>query len=157
LTFERDGFVVLEDFVPVERCLALMARADELVAEIDRDIVSVFSTHEQTRTSDEWFLGSGDKVRAFFEADAFGSEGALRQPIDVSLNKLGHAMHDLDPVFDAFSRTETLAAVAAEVGLSAPLLLQSMYIFKPPRIGGEVTCHQDATFLYTDPISVVGF
>jgi phytanoyl-CoA hydroxylase len=32
-----------------------------------------------------------------------------------------------------------------------------MYIFKPPRIGGEVTCHQDATFLSADPISVVGF
>ena len=32
-----------------------------------------------------------------------------------------------------------------------------MYIFKQPGIGGEVGCHQDATFLYTDPITVVGF
>jgi phytanoyl-CoA hydroxylase len=32
-----------------------------------------------------------------------------------------------------------------------------MYIFKQPHIGGEVGCHQDATFLYTDPISVTGF
>ena len=32
-----------------------------------------------------------------------------------------------------------------------------MYIFKQPGIGGEVGCHQDATFLWTDPISVVGF
>ncbi len=32
-----------------------------------------------------------------------------------------------------------------------------MYIFKQPHIGGEVTCHQDATFLYTEPMSVVGF
>jgi phytanoyl-CoA hydroxylase len=31
-----------------------------------------------------------------------------------------------------------------------------MYIFKQPRIGGEVTCHQDATFLYTEPLRVVG-
>ncbi len=27
-----------------------------------------------------------------------------------------------------------------------------MYIFKQPHIGGEVGCHQDATFLYTEPI-----
>ena len=155
--WERDGFLVLDDFVDVERCEELMRRSDALVAEIDRDIVSVFSTHEQARTSDEWFLSSGDQTRAFFEADAFDDTGALRQPIDVSINKLGHAMHDLDPVFDRFSRTPELAAVAAEVGLVDPLLLQSMYIFKPPRIGGEVTCHQDATFLYTDPITVVGF
>jgi phytanoyl-CoA hydroxylase len=31
-----------------------------------------------------------------------------------------------------------------------------MYIFKQPHIGGEVTCHQDATFLYTEPRSVTG-
>jgi phytanoyl-CoA hydroxylase len=31
-----------------------------------------------------------------------------------------------------------------------------MYIFKQPGIGGEVTCHQDATFLYTEPLTVTG-
>ena len=31
-----------------------------------------------------------------------------------------------------------------------------MYIFKPPEIGGEVLCHQDATYLHTEPASVVG-
>lgn len=32
-----------------------------------------------------------------------------------------------------------------------------MYIFKQPHIGGEVTCHQDGTYLYTEPLSVIGF
>src|SRR3546814_20060658 len=31
-----------------------------------------------------------------------------------------------------------------------------MYIFKQPRIGGEVGWHQDSTFLYPEPPSVVG-
>lgn len=155
--WERDGFLVLEGFVAVAECEALMARAEEIVAGVDRDIRSVFTTIEQTRTSDEWFLSSGDQVRAFFEADAFDERGELRQPIERSVNKLGHAMHDLDPVFDRFSRTPALAEVAADIGLHDPRLLQSMYIFKPPRIGGEVSCHQDATFLYTEPPSVVGF
>ena len=31
-----------------------------------------------------------------------------------------------------------------------------MYIFKQPLIGGEVTAHQDHTFLWTDPPSVTG-
>jgi phytanoyl-CoA hydroxylase len=47
--------------------------------------------------------------------------------------------------------------VARDVGLEDALLLQSMYLCKQPRIGGEVGCHQDATFLYTDPITVTGF
>lgn len=41
--------------------------------------------------------------------------------------------------------------------MRSPLLLQSMYIFKQSRIGGEVVCHQDAAFLYAEPLSVVGF
>ena len=32
-----------------------------------------------------------------------------------------------------------------------------MYIFKQPRIGGEVGWHQDATYLYTEPSTVTGF
>ena len=32
-----------------------------------------------------------------------------------------------------------------------------MFIFKQPHIGGEVVCHQDATFLHTEPLSVKGF
>lgn len=155
--WERDGFLVLPDFVDVARCTELVERATALVAEVDDDVVSVFSTHEQERTSDEWFLSSGDQTRAFFEADALDDAGRLRQPIDRSVNKLGHAMHDLDPVFDRFSRTAELATLASDLGLVDPLLLQSMYIFKSPHVGGEVTCHQDATFLYTEPISVVGF
>jgi phytanoyl-CoA hydroxylase len=36
------------------------------------------------------------------------------------------------------------------------VILQSMYIFKPPNIGGEVVCHQDSTYIYTEPESCVG-
>jgi phytanoyl-CoA hydroxylase len=155
--WERDGFLVVEDAVPVERCRELIERAGEILDGIERDVVSVFSTHEQTRTSDEWFLGSGGTTRAFFEEEAFDESGQLRQPIELSINKLGHAMHDLDPVFDRFSRTPELASIARDAGLDDPLLLQSMYIFKQPHIGGEVSTHQDATFLYTEPITVTGF
>jgi len=43
-----------------------------------------------------------------------------------------------------------------ELGIDDPRLLQSMFIFKQPGIGGEVNWHQDGSFLYTSPPSVTG-
>lgn len=156
--FKNDGVVVLHGFVSKSACKRLRQRALKLVNKFDPDSVrSIFSAMEQTQLGDRYFEESGDKIRFFFEQDAFDNEGNLRQPKEESLNKMGHAMHDLDPVFDSFSRTPELAAIVASLGYDDPVILQSMYIFKPPRIGGEVYCHQDSTFLYTEPESCVGF
>ncbi len=153
----RDGFLLLPNFVPVEDCRALQRRVDARVTAFDPEaLCSVFSTHEQTRTADAYFLASGGEIRFFLEEGALGPDGRLRVPKDRALNKIGHALHDLDPVFDRFSRTPELAALTAELGLLRPVLIQSMYIFKQPHIGGEVVCHQDATFLYTEPVTVTG-
>ncbi len=155
--YERNGFLVLEDFVSGEACDALRARAAELVREFDpAGVVSIFSTREQTRTSDDYFLESGNKIRFFFEENAFNGDGTLKQSKEQSINKIGHALHDLDPVFDQFSRTIEIKQLVSDLGVVNPLLLQSMYIFKQPRIGGEVTCHQDATFLFVEPLRMVG-
>jgi phytanoyl-CoA hydroxylase len=119
-------------------------------------IVSIFSTQQQARRLDTYFLGSGVKIRFFFEQDAFLPEGTLKQSKERSINKIGHALHDLDPFFSEFSRTTNIQQLVADLGIGRPLLLQSMYIFKQPKIGGEVTCHQDSTFLYTEPQDIVG-
>ena len=157
-SFRADGVIVLQDFVSESACRQLRQRTIELIDEFDPSSVrSIFSAMEQTQLGDAYFEESGDKIRFFFEQDAFDDAGDLMQPMENSLNKMGHAMHDLDPVFDAFSRTPALAAVAESLGYQDPVILQSMYIFKPPRIGGEVYCHQDSTFLYTEPESCVGF
>ncbi len=157
-SYERDGFLLIENFASREQCERLRRRAEELVADFDpQGVISIFSTREQTRVSDDYFLTSGDQVRFFFEEDAFAPGGGLKQSKERSINKIGHALHDLDPVFDNFSRNPKLAAIAAGLGYRQPRLLQSMYIFKQPNIGGEVTCHQDAAFLYTEPMSVTGF
>jgi phytanoyl-CoA hydroxylase len=157
VTYDRDGFLVLENFVEQSACSRLRVRAEELVRDFDpAGVVSIFSTHEQTRTSDDYFLDSGDKIRFFFEENAFLPDGTLRQTKERSINKIGHALHDLDPAFDRFSRTAEIEQLVSDLGIVDPLLLQSMYIFKQPRIGGEVTSHQDATFLFTEPLRMVG-
>lgn len=158
--FRSDGFLVVPNFVSDERCRQLRERAMMLAEKHvpSPEEATVFTADGKPQhTSDDYFLTSGEQIRCFFEKDAFDERGNLRAEPHLALNKLGHAMHDLDPVFDSFSRTPDLANVAADLGMRDPLLLQSMYIFKQPHIGGEVTCHTDHTYLWTEPQSVIGF
>lgn len=154
--YRDNGYLVLPGFKPASATAALRRRALEIVDAFEPAQGSgVFSTREQR--ADAWFLGSADSVRCFFEENAFDDRGILRQPKALSINKIGHALHELDPEFRAFSHGPDWAELAADLGLVAPQLWQSMFIFKQPGIGGEVRWHQDATFLHSEPIGVTGF
>jgi phytanoyl-CoA hydroxylase len=154
-TFARDGFVTIEHFKTDDEIARLRSRANEIVESFDPSEASgIFSTRDDSVKNDDYFLGSACAVRCFFEEEAFDEQGALRQPKALSINKIGHAMHDLDPVFEEFSHGAALDALVRELGIAEPRIYQSMYIFKQPHIGGEVGWHQDATFFATEPQTV---
>lgn len=157
-SFDRRGYCVIEDFKPAYELEELRAAAGAIVRDFDAEGErAIFTTKDHARSRDDYFLTSANTVRCFFEEEAFDADGQLGQEKALSINKIGHAMHDLDPVFERFSRDPNCDAVAKGLGLKDPKIWQSMYIFKQPRIGGEVNWHQDATFFYTDPLSVLTF
>lgn len=73
------------------------------------------------------------------------------------LTREGHAMHDQDATFSEFSRLPELQQLTADLGIAEARIVQAMYIFKQARGGGEVNIHQDATFLYSNPNTTVGY
>ncbi len=156
--WEDNGYLIIENFKTNEECDELIKRSKELIEEQDfNNQQSVFDTISQTHNDDNYFLESGDKIRFFFEEKANLSENNIKTNKQYIVNKIGHALHDLDDKFINFSKNQDLDNIAKAIGFEDPLLLQSMYIFKQPKIGGEVVCHQDSTFLITEPESTVGF
>ena len=140
--WEDSGYLVIEDFYAKEDCDNLRKRAQYLTSNFDqKSYQSIFDTNKEYHANDNYFLESGDKIRFFFEDKAFDENGNLTNDKELVINKIGHALHDLDDEFFNFSHSTVLDHIAKSLGMLCPLILQSMYIFKQPRIGGEVVCH----------------
>ncbi|KAJ4926138.1 hypothetical protein JOQ06_008321 [Pogonophryne albipinna] len=144
-----------------KECDELRQRMGDMVEEMDvpQHCRTTFSTNhdEQLKAqgNTHYFITSGDKIRFFFEKGVFDDKGDFIVPKQRSLNKVGHALHAYEPLYKKVTHSPKVQGLAKKLGLISPVILQSMFIFKQPGIGGEVTPHQDATFLYTEPLGRV--
>ncbi|CAA6664890.1 unnamed protein product [Spirodela intermedia] len=155
-SFHSNGFLVIESFASAEEVRCMMERMEELLEGFDCSSTNSISRQQTRRTTDDYFFDSAEKISFFFEEKAFGDDGRLNQSKQLSINKVGHALHELDPVFKKFCSSEKIAKLLFSLSYKRPAIIQSMYIFKQPGIGGEVVPHQDNSFLFTEPPSCLG-
>lgn len=156
--FSNNGYLVLNDFFSAADCDALRQQMMGLIEEQQEQIPKiVFSTQTNEHAKQQYFLESGDKIHYFFEPDALDEEGEFTRSFAQSVNKIGHALHELDPVFKQYSRDPRIKEIAHQLGLDTLGLVQSMYIFKQAGIGAEVDCHQDSTYVFGEQTDALGF
>lgn len=155
--YHSQGYLVLENAIQLQDIEKLKAAALEIVDNFDIDNNrTVFKTNDRDSGRDDYFFNSAEDTCCFLEEDALDVDGNLLKPTRLAINKIGHAMHDLNPVFKTFCRLPIFGRVLRDLTYQNPLLWQTMYIFKQPHIGGEVRWHQDGSYLISEPATVTG-
>ena len=155
--YHEDGYLVLEDAIEKAQIEKLKTAALQIVDDFDiNSNRAVFSTSDRDSGRDDYFFDSAENVHCFLEEGALDHDGVLLKPVRLAINKIGHAMHDLNPAFRAFCQQPLFGQVLRDIGYMAPTLWQTMYIFKQPHIGGEVRWHQDGSYLISEPSTVTG-
>jgi len=154
--FDDQGAAVISGFASDEEIESMRSRMYKLIDGWDPEhsLDSVFRTTEEQHIRNEYFLKSADQISFFLEEcglDPF--TGKIRNDVPKAelVNKAGHGLHLHDDVFRDFTFSDKIVQLVKDLGYKDPVLPQSMYIFKQPRIGGVVKSHQDSTFLFTEP------
>ena len=121
--YKSQGYLVLPNFVEKSRVDELKSRTLKLIEEWNTVDYNIFTTNKQTRTTNEYFLESAENISFFFEERANEANSQDKAKL---INKLGHAMHDLYPVFERFSHSPSFRLILADIGYKKPQIVQSM-------------------------------
>mmetsp|Transcript_7211 Transcript_7211/g.10612 ORF Transcript_7211/g.10612 Transcript_7211/m.10612 type:complete len:292 (-) Transcript_7211:33-908(-) len=145
-SFEQDGLLVIPNFLDATTCRALKERIASIVQTqfVEEQGASFSASKEnQDANCNTYFLKSTENISFFEEKHADKSLPSLNR-----LNKIAHALHLCDPLFNKVSYDDRILEIIKQLmDYKEPAIMQSMYILKPPKIGGEVEPHQDASFL----------
>ena len=155
--YNKNGFVIIENFSSSGDIRVMKMRMNYLLKNTPQEEINgIFTTGEnELDTRNSYFLDSCDKIKIFLEEKAI-TDGKLNRPLELAVNKVAHALHK-DSCFSVITHDIRFIQICQDLGIDYPLIAQSMYIFKPPEIGGKVKPHQDNSFLCTKPFSCVGF
>ncbi len=122
--YHSQGYLVLEKAIAIEDIEQLKAAALEIVDNFDIDNHrTVFKTSDRDSGRDDYFFNSAENIHCFLEEDALDEEGNLLKPARLAINKIGHAMHDLNPSFKAFCQLPIFGRILRDIAYQTPAAL----------------------------------
>eukprot|EP00759_Apiculatamorpha_spiralis_P043472 PhF_6_TR40818/c4_g1_i3/m.61737 len=108
--YNNNGTFVIKQFASPDEVGEMKSQMRTLLSTWNpqESINSIFSTVEEDHVRNEYFTNSAENISFFLEPDAVLKPGTLRTdlPKEGLVNKAGHALHVLDPVFRKYSTSQ---------------------------------------------------
>lgn len=152
-SFRENGVLTIPDFISSEQADELRKECHRLVDDfdIDRHRGVFHCGDDQGANVDKYFFDSSENISFFLESDALNASKEIVVDKHRAINKIGHALHHLSAPFQKVTFSDRVKGILRDLEFKEPGVVQSMYIFKQPKIGGLVNEHQDASFLWSEP------
>lgn len=150
--FHTEGIVHLVNYLSPDTIEGLLEEVKSLHSSIRLANHPKIKFETDGAISDKYFIDSSDKIHYFLDPSADASA-----PTERAVNKIGHGIHFLNDKFNAITVNDDIASTCRQLGFNNARAVQSMLVIKQPHFGAAVNPHSDAEFLYTDPVSCVGF
>lgn len=156
---DKNGIAVIPDFLTTEEMQEMKDAIKKLIEENQAEVEKKMFDGTIEFNDGEYKFGGIDKIRFYYEREAFDERSGLKYGKEGSLFRIGFALHVLHPVFKKITNSQKVKDVCQKLGYKEPKVVQGMYIFKNPYIGGVSLPHQDRTFLMVsgDDPKEVGF
>lgn len=155
---QTHGFLIVTDFWDASDITHATNEITTLINNYQPTNLHVFSTITPAQHKEKYFMNSARDISFFLEADAIDKDANLVYPKELAINKIGHALHTLNPIFKALTFSQKTRFLTQEIlEMEKVAIPQSMVICKPPHIGGAVKPHQDSTYMSTTPDTLTGF
>ena len=153
--WQQNGFLIIDSFYSIDECENLKNRAKLLIKNYspENEVPNSLNNYDMKNES---FKFSASNIVFFHEDDDCKELKSISKNEVENIKEIGHAIHDLDPVFNNFSRKKSLAILATSLGIEMPLLAKSTYILKHSYNDKYSSYNQDSSMLYTEPESCIG-
>jgi len=168
--FEKDGYLVIENMFSSDQCIQMYQEAGKIIETVidseDLEQVPMFpfvsKGENPSKAEFDYFMESASDIKLFlnkkeFTTDAHVDTSAKAKVIRKRANRIGHALHALNPVFKDITFSSPVKDVVKIVGYKKPVVCQSMYLMMQSPEGPSSSGHQASTYVIVEPSKLTGF
>jgi len=168
--FDKDGFLVIENFLNSDQCTLAYQEAGKIIEKfIDSEDLEqipsfpfVSKSEMPSKFESDYFEQSASDIKLFLNKKEFTAEShqdtqAKAKVIRKRANRIGHALHARNPVFRDIVFSQEVKDVVKSLEFHKPIVCQSMFLMMQHPGGSSSVGHQSATFIHVEPSKLLGF